>query len=284
MEEFLLQEGIQAAKRGDNYLAGALLRQALEFDPRSTAAWLWLSSVVDTDRERRECLEAALAIDPQNQAARYGLSKLPPGPPPVGKPAAESPVEPTAEPMTEPIPEPAEPPAPPQAEILGGMLGELRHISEQLRDLAGGLRPVSAGLAALETARARGDVERPRIKTALFVDFDNIYLGLKAIDPAAAERFATDPSRWLKWIERGMPSAEETPPQPAPVRVVLIRNCYLNPRSFHKYRFHPLGLLGDRLPAAHHPGQNQLRHPHGDGHPGHPRAPHPVRRVHHPVG
>ena len=40
-------------------------------------------------------------------------------------------------------------------------------------------------------------------KTALFVDFDNVYLDLRRIDPHAAERFATDPGRWLRWFEAG---------------------------------------------------------------------------------
>lgn len=74
-----------------------------------------------------------------------------------------------------------------------------------------------------------------RIKTALFVDFDNIYLGLKRIDPGASERFATHPARWLDWMEMGMPGRDsgETSSQK---RSMLIRKCYLNPKSFHKYR------------------------------------------------
>jgi len=219
MEETLLQEGIQAAKRGDKQAAQQSLRQALEFNPRNTAAWLWLSSVVEGDEERRECLERVLAIDPDNQAARYGLARL----------SAAPPLVPEA-----PEPRPA-PPAPP-TEVLEGILGELRHISEKLENLTGGLRPISNSLSSLEATRASEPVETARIKTALFVDFDNIYIGLKAIDAAAAERFATDPARWLRWIERGMRSTGEEQPCPSPERVVLIRRCYLNPRAFHQFR------------------------------------------------
>ncbi len=43
------------------------------------------------------------------------------------------------------------------------------------------------------------------VKTALFVDFDNIYIGLSKTDPLAAERFASDPARWLSWLEEGYP-------------------------------------------------------------------------------
>ena len=80
------------------------------------------------------------------------------------------------------------------------------------------------------------------IKTALFVDFDNIYIGLKEIDYQAAKSFATNPASWLNWIERGMPSsgtdgnghsAAHSLLQP---RAVLVRRCYLNPRTFHSYR------------------------------------------------
>ncbi len=74
------------------------------------------------------------------------------------------------------------------------------------------------------------------LKSALFVDFDNIYLGLKQLDEDAAERFATDPARWLAWMERGMPSHEEASPETLQPRRLLIRRCYLNPRDFYRYR------------------------------------------------
>lgn len=76
------------------------------------------------------------------------------------------------------------------------------------------------------------------LKSALFVDFDNIYLGLRQLDEAAAERFATDPSRWLTWMEQGMPSGDDSDisdPSLTPRRI-LLRRCYLNPRDFYRYR------------------------------------------------
>ncbi len=73
------------------------------------------------------------------------------------------------------------------------------------------------------------------LKTVLFVDFDNIYLGLKQLDEAAAERFGTDPGRWLSWMERGMPAGEEEEGNLRP-RHILVRRCYLNPRDFGRYR------------------------------------------------
>lgn len=72
-------------------------------------------------------------------------------------------------------------------------------------------------------------------RAALFVDFDNIYLGLRQVDPHAAEEFATNPSRWLAWLERHYPDVEAGADDP-PRRRLLLRNCYLNPRSFSRYR------------------------------------------------
>ena len=79
------------------------------------------------------------------------------------------------------------------------------------------------------------------IRSVLFVDFDNIYLGLKQLDEAAAERFANEPARWLSWMERGMPSnGDEGAPSPDEQalqrRHILVRRCYLNPRDFYRYR------------------------------------------------
>src|SRR5919199_1892474 len=79
--------------------------------------------------------------------------------------------------------------------------------------------------------------EQPRrIKTALFVDFDNIYVGLDKIDPEAAQSFATYPARWLSWIEQGMPSRETGVAPQQQQRAILIRRCYLNPKLFYNFR------------------------------------------------
>jgi hypothetical protein len=73
------------------------------------------------------------------------------------------------------------------------------------------------------------------INSALFVDFDNIYIGLRKSDPEAAERFASNPSRWLSWFEQGMPGRSGEP-KTRP-RQILIRRCYPNPDAgFRRYR------------------------------------------------
>lgn len=76
---------------------------------------------------------------------------------------------------------------------------------------------------------------RSHVRTALFVDFDNIYINLRNIDPAAGEAFATEPDRWLRWMQEDMgqvvaDAAEGTH------REILVRACYLNPVTFGPFR------------------------------------------------
>jgi hypothetical protein len=71
-----LQAGITAAREGRREEARELLQQALQADPRSEQGWLWMSAVVETDDERRICLERVLTINPKNQTAQAGLEKL----------------------------------------------------------------------------------------------------------------------------------------------------------------------------------------------------------------
>jgi hypothetical protein len=76
---------------------------------------------------------------------------------------------------------------------------------------------------------------RSHVRTALFVDFDNMYLNLRSIDPSAGEAFATEPDRWLRWMNEDMgqvvPDATDQTG-----REILIRSCYLNPVTFGRYR------------------------------------------------
>jgi hypothetical protein len=71
-----LEAGITAAREGRRGEARDLLQQALQSDPRSERGWLWMSAVVETDDERRICLERVLTINPKNQTAQAGLDKL----------------------------------------------------------------------------------------------------------------------------------------------------------------------------------------------------------------
>src|SRR5262245_2018957 len=71
-----------------------------------------------------------------------------------------------------------------------------------------------------------------RVRSALFVDFDNIYLGLQREDPTAAEQFATDPTRWLLWLQDHLPNQDGDDR----TRKILLRRCYLNPSQFGRFR------------------------------------------------
>jgi hypothetical protein len=73
------------------------------------------------------------------------------------------------------------------------------------------------------------------VKAALFVDFDNIYIGLRNFHPKAAEKFATDPKRWLAWLEHDT-LGREREAAPGLQRRILLRLCYLNPQTFREYR------------------------------------------------
>ncbi len=69
-----------------------------------------------------------------------------------------------------------------------------------------------------------------RLRAALFVDFDNVYLGLKRLDPVAAEAFAGSPQHWLSALETGLDEDGEFS------RRFLVRACYLNPSAFSQFR------------------------------------------------
>lgn len=70
------------------------------------------------------------------------------------------------------------------------------------------------------------------MKSAIFVDFDNIYTRLKEQDNALAASFATKPLQWVSWIEE---SLEEHKSNTTPRRI-LVRRCYLNPKMYGHFR------------------------------------------------
>ena len=76
-----LAQGILAARAGDKSTARRLLSQVIQEEPRSEAAWLWLSSVLDTPQGRAHCLRQVLALNPRNQTAQKGLAALEAAPP-----------------------------------------------------------------------------------------------------------------------------------------------------------------------------------------------------------
>jgi hypothetical protein len=71
-----LQLAIDAIRSGDNETGHRLLEEVIRDDPHNATAWLWMSSVSDSNEYRRYCLERVLAISPHNLTARQGLDKL----------------------------------------------------------------------------------------------------------------------------------------------------------------------------------------------------------------
>lgn len=82
------------------------------------------------------------------------------------------------------------------------------------------------------------------MKIALFVDFDNVYSGLRRISAEAAERFSRQPLRWLHWLTAIDGTQLDGAPDNQNQRRVLVRRCYLNPVMYQKYRrpFHEAGF------------------------------------------
>src|SRR5262245_27163741 len=77
-------------------------------------------------------------------------------------------------------------------------------------------------------SKMRREAGRPCL-SAVFVDYDNIYLSLKRKSEESAKRFAKDASAWLRAIETGrLITATNTPFSDIPRRIVMNR-CYGNP-------------------------------------------------------
>lgn len=60
-----------------------------------------------------------------------------------------------------------------------------------------------------------------RVRTALYLDFDNVFSGLLKLDPAAAIAFAETPGVWLERLRTSLTVEGE--------RALLVRRCYMNP-------------------------------------------------------
>jgi hypothetical protein len=69
----LIQDGRAAALAGDTLAARASFRRATELDASSAEAWVGLSSVVPILAEKREYLQKALALQPDNADAAASL-------------------------------------------------------------------------------------------------------------------------------------------------------------------------------------------------------------------
>ncbi len=75
-ENRMLQEAIEAARQGNRARARDLLARLLRADQKDPAYWLWMSAVVETEREQVYCLQTMLKLDPESAAPRRGLILL----------------------------------------------------------------------------------------------------------------------------------------------------------------------------------------------------------------
>src|SRR3954466_65770 len=80
-----------------------------------------------------------------------------------------------------------------------------------------------------------GNADTMYFRSALLVDFDNIYSTFASTNPTIADTFGKDPRRWHDWFQYQLgavgPLADEETP-----RVILERICYLNPSRYQKFR------------------------------------------------
>jgi Tfp pilus assembly protein PilF len=71
-----LERSINLIQLGDIAGGRKLLAQIIKTDPKNELAWLWLSTSLDDQEQARYCLQRALEINPQNQAAKNTLNNL----------------------------------------------------------------------------------------------------------------------------------------------------------------------------------------------------------------
>lgn len=74
------------------------------------------------------------------------------------------------------------------------------------------------------------------VKSAIFVDFDNIYSCLRDEDEKIADEFAANPMNWLKLLEKYLSLNKEGCLDPEIERRTLYRRCYINPQAFGRFR------------------------------------------------
>lgn len=72
----VLRAGIKAAQQNNDARARELLEQVLRHNKNSELAWIWMTVVVNSTREKKVCLKNILRINPDNSAARDAMTRL----------------------------------------------------------------------------------------------------------------------------------------------------------------------------------------------------------------
>jgi tetratricopeptide (TPR) repeat protein len=79
--DVMFQEAMTAIRQGERSRARDLLTRLIKLDRNQARFWLWMSTVVETERERVFCLKEVLRIDPKHDEARRGLILMGAAPP-----------------------------------------------------------------------------------------------------------------------------------------------------------------------------------------------------------
>lgn len=72
-EEKMYKAALEAIELGQTTRARDLFTRLLKSNSSKVEYWLWMSTLVDSSTERIYCLESALRVDPENEAAKRGL-------------------------------------------------------------------------------------------------------------------------------------------------------------------------------------------------------------------
>jgi tetratricopeptide (TPR) repeat protein len=72
-DDKMLQEAIEAVAGGQRDRGRDLLTRLLRANQANPKYWLWMSSVVDSNKERVYCLQKVLNLEPNNRAAQLGM-------------------------------------------------------------------------------------------------------------------------------------------------------------------------------------------------------------------
>jgi hypothetical protein len=72
----MLEQAKRALREGNKLEAQKFLMRITELDQYNEEAWLWLASAVDTEEEKRTCLENVLIINANNAEAKRMMAEL----------------------------------------------------------------------------------------------------------------------------------------------------------------------------------------------------------------
>ena len=74
--EELLQMAIRTARSGNKDGARVMFRQVLNEDKRNERAMIWMAQIAESKAERKQWLERALTVNPDNEQVKAALKKM----------------------------------------------------------------------------------------------------------------------------------------------------------------------------------------------------------------